>query len=249
MARLPRLTVPGLPHHIIQRGHNHAPIALDPADFDTLRRLLTEQAREAEVAIHAYVLMDNHFHLIATPKDETGLARMMQGVGRRYVRHFNQRHGRSGTLWEGRYRCAVLQPEAWLLTCMAYLDLNPVRAGKVEQPQDWAWSSHGHYVGAVMDKMVSPHSLSWSLGNTPFAREQAYAQRVEQGVGAAQQQALVDSALHGWALGDEAFLAALQKQTPRRLSRGKPGRPRRPVVDVTEAAAPSGDSPSAPDAL
>lgn len=249
MARLPRLTVPGLPHHIIQRGHNHAPIALDPVDFDTLRRLLTEQAREAEVAIHAYVLMDNHFHLIATPKDETGLARMMQGVGRRYVRHFNQRHGRSGTLWEGRYRCAVLQPEAWLLTCMAYLDLNPVRAGKAELPQDWAWSSHGHYVGAATDKMVSPHSLSWALGNTPFAREQAYAQRVEQGVGTAQQQALVDSALHGWALGDEAFLAALQKQTPRRLRRGKPGRPRRPVVEMTEADAPSGDSPSLPDAL
>ena len=140
-------------------------------------------------------------------------------------------------------------PEAWLLTCMAYLDLNPVRAGKATQPQDWAWSSHGHYVGAVMDKMVSPHSLSWSLGNTPFAREQAYAQRVEQGVGAAQQQALVDSALHGWALGDEAFLAALQKQTPRRLSRGKPGRPRRPAVEATEAAAPSGDLPSTSDAL
>lgn len=236
MARLPRLTVPGLPHHIIQRGHNRGPIATDPDDFDTLRRLLTEQAREADVAIHAYVLMGDHFHLLATPKEETGLARMMQGVGRRYVRHFNQRHGRSGTLWEGRYRCAVLQAETWLLTCMAYLDLNPVRAGKVEQPQDWAWSSHRHYAGAATDKLVSPHALSWGLGNTPFAREQAYAQRVEAGVSAAQQQALVDSALHGWALGDAAFLAALQKQTPRRLSRGQPGRPRRQPAQAAQAA-------------
>ena len=239
MARLPRLTLPGLPHHIIQRGNNHAPIFMDAADYETMRRLLTEQAREARVAVHAYVLMDNHFHLIATPQDEAGLARMMQGVGRRYVRYFNQRHGRSGTLWEGRYRCAVLQGEAWLLTCMAYLDLNPVRAGRVEQPQDWAWSSHGHYIGAATDKMVSPHSLAWTLGNTPFAREQAYARRVEEGVSHAQQQALVDSALHGWALGDEAFLAALQKQTPRRLSRGKPGRPRRP----SPAAPAPGDAP------
>ena len=240
MARLPRLTLAGLPHHILQRGHNLSPIAADPADFETLRRLLAEQAREAGVAIHAYVLMDNHFHLLATPKDAAGLARMMQGLGRRYVRYFNQRHGRSGTLWEGRYRCAVLQPEAWLLTCMAYLDLHPVRAGKVERPQDWVWSSHGHYVGAVGDKMVSPHSLVWALGNTPFAREQGYAQAVEQGVSAVQQQALVDSAVHGWALGDEAFLAALQKQTPRRLSRGQPGRPRRQPI---AAARPTGDRP------
>ncbi len=240
MARLPRLTLAGLPHHILQRGHNLSPIAADPADFDTLRRLLAEQALEAGVDLHAYVLMDNHFHLLATPRQDGGLARMMQGLGRRYVRYFNQRHGRSGTLWEGRYRCAVLQAESWLLPCMAYLDLNPVRSGKVERPQDWAWSSHGHYVGAVVEKMVSPHSLVWALGNTPFAREQGYAQAVERGVTVAQQQALVDSAVHGWALGDEVFLAGLQKQTPRRLSRGKPGRPRR---RLTEAGRALGDKP------
>ncbi len=246
MARLPRLTLAGFPHHIIQRGHNLSLIAADPADFDTLRRLLAEQAQEAGVDLHAYVLMDNHFHLLATPRQDGGLARMMQGLGRRYVRYFNQRHGRSGTLWEGRYRCAVLQAEAWLLPCMAYLDLNPVRAGKVERPQDWAWSSHRHYVGAVVEKIVSPHSLFWGLGNTPFAREQGYAQAVERGVAAAQQQALVDSAVHGWALGDEVFLAGLQKQTPRRLSRGKPGRPRRPL---TEAAQALGDRPPDTDLL
>ena len=246
MARLSRLTIAGLPHHILQRGHNLSTIAADPADFETLRRLLAEQAREAGVALHAYVFMDNHFHLLATPKDDVGLARMMQGFGRRYVRYFNQRHGRSGTLWEGRYRCAVLQAETWLLICMAYLDLNPVRAGQVERPQDWAWSSHGHYVGAVVDKMVSPHSLAWSLGNTPFAREQGYAQAVERGVSAVEQRALVDSAVHGWALGDEAFLAGLQKQTPRRLSRGKPGRPRR--LPLEEAPVP-GDPPPKTDAL
>lgn len=227
MARLPRLTVPGLPHHLIQRGNNRTPIFADRADFEFMQRLLTEQAREAGVAVHAYVLMDDHFHLLATPTREDSLARMMQGVGRRYVRYYNQRHGRSGTLWEGRYRSAVLQADHWLLPCMAYLDLNPVRAGRVEQPQEWPWSSYRHYVGATTDKMVSPHSLIWTLGNTPFAREQGYAQRVEPGVTGLQQQALVDSALHGWALGDEAFLAGLQKQTPRRLSRGKPGRPRR----------------------
>ncbi len=231
MARLPRLTLPGLPHHLIQRGNNREPIFADVRDFEFMHELLTQQAREAGVAVHAYVLMDNHFHLLATPSTAEGLARMMQGVGRRYVRHFNQRSGRSGTLWEGRYRCAVLQPEAWLLPCMAHLDLNPVRAGRVEAPADWAWSSHRHYVGATVDRLVSPHPLAWALGDTPFAREQAYARRVEEGVPNAQQSALVDAALHGWALGDAAFLASLQKQTDRRLTRGKPGRPRRMAGD------------------
>ncbi len=227
MARLPRLVVPGLPHHLIHRGHNRAPVFLDAEDFDTMARLLGEQAAEHGVALHAYVLMDSHLHLLATPAREDGLARMMQGVGRHYARHFNQRHGRSGTLWEGRYRCAVIQAEAWLLPCMVHLDLHPLRAGLVERPQDWAWSSCRHYVGAQPDRRVTPHPLVWTLGNTPFAREQAYAQRVEEGIADPRRQALVDAALHGWALGDAGFLAGLQKVTPRRLSRGKPGRPRR----------------------
>ncbi len=231
MARLPRLSLPGLPHHLIQRGNNREAIFADAQDFALMHELLAQQAREAGVAVHAYVLMDNHFHLLATPSTGEALARMMQGVGRRYVRHFNQRSGRSGTLWEGRYRCAVLQPEAWLLPCMAHLDLNPVRAGRAEAPADWAWSSHRHYIGATVDRLVSPHPLAWALGDTPFAREQAYARRVEEGVPNAQQATLVDAALHGWALGDAAFLAGLQKQTDRRLTRGKPGRPRRVARD------------------
>lgn len=229
MARLPRLILPGFPHHLIQRGNNRGPIFTDAADFEVMVQLLRQQSREHGVAIHAYVLMDNHFHLLATPAREDSLARMMQGVGRRYVRHFNLRHGRSGTLWEGRYRCAVIQAEAWLLPCMVHLDLHPVREGRVERPQDWAWSSHRHYVGVETERMVTVHPLLWTLGNTPFAREQAYAQRVEAGIPPALQEALADAALHGWALGDEGFLAGLQKLTPRRLIRGRPGRPRRSV--------------------
>ncbi len=226
MARLPRLTVPGVPHHVIQRGNNRQPIFGDRADYEQMHRLLVEQSREAGVAVHAYVLMENHFHLLATPTSGDSLARMMQGIGRRYVRHFNARTGRSGTLWEGRYRCALLQPDKYLLACMAYLDLNPVRAGLAGAPADWPWSSHRHYIGQGGDRLVTPPPAYWGLGNTPFAREQAYAQRVADGLPETVQRALVDSALHGWALGDEAFLAELQKQTDRRLSRGKPGRPR-----------------------
>ena len=227
MARLPRLCLPGLPHHIIHRGHNRQPIFIDDADRERLLALLAEQAAASGVAVHAYVLMDNHLHLLATPDSPDGVARMMQGLGRAYVRQFNARTGRSGTLWEGRYRGGVIQPEKYLLSCMAYMDLNPVRAGLADAPQAYGWSSHRHYIGQVADRLVTPHPLVWQLGNTPFAREQAYAQRVEAGVAPSQAQALTDAALHGWGLGDDAFLQDLQRQSGRRLTRGRPGRPRR----------------------
>lgn len=231
MARLPRLAVPGYPHHVIQRGIDRQPIFRDASDHEVMRGLLAEQSRAAGVALHAYVFMGNHFHLLATPAEGDALARMMQGIGRRYVRHFNTRVGRRGTLWEGRYRCALLQPEASLLDCMAYIDLNPVRAGLVEAPADYPWSSHRHCIGQASDKAISPHPVYWALGNTPFAREQAYAERVSKGLELEKVRALTDAALHGWAVGEEAFLASLQKQTPRRLRKGRPGRPRRLSVD------------------
>lgn len=233
MARLPRLTVPGYPHHVIQRGIDRQPIFRDASDHEFMRALLAEQALEARVELHAYVLMPNHFHLLATPPQADALARMMQGIGRRYVRHFNSRAGRTGTLWEGRYRCALLQPGASLLDAMVYLDLNPVRAGLVEAPAQYPWSSHRHCIGQTLERGISPPPAYWALGNTPFAREQAYAARVALGLDEAVVGALTDSALHGWAVGDAAFLAGLQKQTDRRVTRGRPGRPRRVSADVT----------------
>lgn len=225
MARLPRLSIPGYPHHVIQRGNNRQAIFLGPADYQRMLELLEEHARQHGVAIHAYVLMGDHFHLLATPGDSDGLSRMMQAVGRRYVRYFNDAHGRSGTLWEGRFRSTLIDAQEYLLPCMTYIDLNPVRAGLVPQAQDYAWSSHGHYAGLRTDRMLTPHPLYWQLGNTPFAREAAYAQRIQDGMPAREQQALSDATLAGWALGGPRFLAELQKKTDRRLSKSRPGRP------------------------
>ncbi|MFZ3129437.1 MAG: transposase [Rhodoferax sp.] len=225
MARLPRLTLPGYPHHVIQRGNNRQPIFVTAADYEFLLELLDENARRFGVAIHAYVLMGNHFHLLVTPQTADGLPQMMQAVGRRYVRYFNDRQQRSGTLWEGRYKSTVIQAENYLLACMAYIDLNPVRAGMVAQARDYPWSSHGHYIGQRTDKLVTPHPLIWALGNTPFAREAAYAEWVRSGVGLVQQAALTDTALRGWALGEPEFVAELQKKTLRRVSKGQAGRP------------------------
>lgn len=225
MARLPRLTLPGVPHHVIQRGNNRQPIFAEAADYSFFIDLLAENAKRFEVQVHAYVLMGNHFHLLATPETEEGLPQMMQAVGRRYVRYFNDRQGRSGTLWEGRYRSTLVQTERYLLACMVYIDLNPVRAGLVQDPRDYPWSSYGHAIGLRADKLVTPHPLWWELGNTPFAREAAYANLVQAGISSAQQQELTQSALRGWALGDADFVANLQRRTDRRLTPAAAGRP------------------------
>jgi putative transposase len=230
MARLPRLSFAGLPHHVIQRGHNGQAIFLRPADYQLMLDLLLEYSRKFEVAVHAYVLLPNHLHLLLTPREASGLPQMLQALGRRYVRYFNDAQGRTGTLWDGRYRSTVLQAELHMLPCMCGMDLNPVRDGLAATPADYAWSSHGHYIGRRVDRLVTPHAQFWGLGNTPFAREAAYAELVQAGVGTTQHQALTDATLKGWALGDEAFLQELQKATPRRLSKGQAGRPPRAVV-------------------
>jgi putative transposase len=227
MARLPRLSLPGYPHHVILRGNNRQAIFSCPADYQTLLDLIEEHAGKSGVAVHAYVLMSNHVHLLVTPEAADSLPRMMQAVGRRYVRYFNDRQGRSGTLWEGRYRSTPIQTETYLLACMAYIDLNPVRAGLVAEARDYPWSSHGHYVGLRSDRLITPHPLVWTLGNTPFAREAAYAEMVRVGVSASQQAALTESALRGWALGDAGFLTDMQKKTERRVVKTRVGRPAR----------------------
>ena len=225
MARLPRLTLPGYAHHVIQRGNNRQPIFAHAENHQALLALLDESATRFDVEVHAYVLMANHFHLLVTPRSGDGLPLMMQAVGRRYVRYFNDLQGRTGTLWEGRYRSTVIEAERYLLPCMTYIDLNPVRAGMVAHAADYPWSSYGHYTGQRIDKLITPHPLFWELGNTPFAREAAYADMVRTGLSSVQQTELTDSALSGWALGGPAFVDELQKKTTRRLSKSAPGRP------------------------
>jgi putative transposase len=230
MARLPRLTVPGHLHHVIQRGNNGQVVFADAPDHELLLALIDEHARQHRVALHAYVLMGNHFHLLATPETDEGISQLMQSVGRRYVRNFNVRHGRTGTLWEGRYRSTLIQPEAYLLPCMVYLDLNPVRAGIVSEPGEYQWSSYRHYTGGHADKLITPHPLYWQLGNTPFARDEAYTALVRAGIADSDKRALTESALRGWALGDHSYLARVQGLTDRRVARTSAGRPRRNPV-------------------
>ena len=226
MARLARLAIDGALHHVALRGHDGRPVVADDADRARLLGVVGAHAAAHRVALHAYLVMEGGVELLLTPPEGADLPRYMQAIGRSYVRYFNDRHHRRGTLWEGRYRSTVLQADRFLFDAMANFDLRPVQAGLVERAQDFAWSSHQHYAGLQHDRALTPHALIWSLGNTPFARESAYRDLVERGISAERSVELDRAFDSGWALGDDAFLTQLQSTTGRRLSPALPGRPR-----------------------
>src|SRR6266545_4048494 len=141
MARLPRIDIPGVPQHVIVRGVNRQPCFCNESDYLGYLACLRDVAGERGVAVHAFVLMTNHVHLLATGSISRSISAMMQGIGRRYVRRVNQLYGRTGTLFEGRFRASLVQSERYLLTCMRYIELNPVRASMVGDPAAYRWSS------------------------------------------------------------------------------------------------------------
>jgi putative transposase len=174
MPRKPRLAVAGHPHHIVQRGNDRQDIFRDDQDRRKYLDWLEELAAQFDVAVHAYVLMPNHVHLLATPAEAPAMSGLMQALGRRYVRWFNDRHQRTGALWEGRFFSSLIEADRYLLACYRYIEMNPVRAGLVAEPAAYTWSSHRHHVGLRIDTVVSDHSLFWDLGNTPFDRQTTY---------------------------------------------------------------------------
>ncbi len=225
MARQSRLILPQQPHYVVQRGNDNQPIFRDDEDYARFLGWLKEAARAYRVAIHAWVLMPTHLHLLATPADEEGLAAMMQKVGRLYVPWFNHKHGRSGTLFGGRFRTAPLDPDQYLLPCMCYLELHPVRSQAASAPLDYPWSSHAHHAGARPDALVTDHARYWALGNTPFQREAAYLALVQQGLSMDELAAIDAATGKGAVLGSHAFKAELERKTKRQVLPAKRGRP------------------------
>jgi putative transposase len=226
MARLPRLSVAGLPHHLIQRGNNRQEIFRSTEDYHRYLTYLGELAPLHGVAIHAYVLMSNHVHLLATPAEADGPSRMMQALGRSYVAWFNHRHGRTGTLWEGRFRSTVVEAESYFLACSRYIELNPVRAGLVIDPGAYLWSSFAHHAGMRVDPLITDHEAVWSLGNTPFERQRAYARLFEENLSEQQLSSIREATQRGWALGTPSFATQLSALTTRRAGPAKRGRPK-----------------------
>lgn len=231
MARLPRIDVPGIPQHLIVRGNNRSLMFRDDADrcifFGFLDRALAECACE----IHAYVLMPNHVHLLATGHLAGELSELMQRVGRKFARLMNLRWGRTGTLFEGRFRSSLVDSEAYLFTCMRYIELNPVRAGIVSHPGDFSWSSYSSNASGSPNGILVPHTLYRGLGTTPQERGAAYRGLVDQGISDEDLSRIRESAAKCRALGRDSFCAELEGRLERPIAPRPQGRPKRGQVE------------------
>lgn len=205
MARLPRYSAPGQPQHVIQRGNNRTALFAATADYQFFMDCLKNGCERHACRIHAYVLMTNHVHLLMTPQTENGIGKVMQSVGRRYVQYFNFTYGRTGTLWEGRYKATLVDTEAYLLTCYRYIELNPVRASLVASPEEYRWSSYGVNGLGRYDPLISPHDLYFRLGNDPDTRQNAYRALFQSDLDQATLRTIRETTNKGWALGNDRF--------------------------------------------
>jgi len=227
MARLPRLALAGLPHYLRQRGHDGTVIVRDDEDRGHLLAALREAARSHHVALHAYAVLPSELHLLATPEGHESLSNMMQSVGRRYAAGFNRRHGRSGALWDGRFRGAVLEPGAVTLLALRVID----RLGLVDADPDALPSalhcSAGHRAGARRDAALVDPAVYWQLGNTPFEREARYRQLLNEAPAQQEELSLHQAVRSAWAFGSPAFQAEVAERTARPVAPRARGRPRR----------------------
>jgi putative transposase len=227
MARLPRYFVKDVPLHIILRGNNREPIFGNDEDCQFFKQALLDAAKRHRLAIHAYVFMTNHIHLLASPGTAESGPKTMQSVGRRYVQYFNFRYTRTGTLWEGRYRATVVDAENYLFECMRYIELNPVRAGMVRHPRDYPWSSYRANAEGKADALVEPHGLYRSLAKEESERRFAYRELVKAPMDAELLEEIRACTNKGWALGSGRFQSKMERMTERRAVPLPKGRPKR----------------------
>lgn len=227
MPRLPRLDLPGVPQHVIQRGNNRQPCFLREQDYRCYLTQLHEAARFHGCRVHAYVLMTNHVHLLMSAEETGAVARTMQSLGRRYVGYFNASYGRTGTLWGGRYKSCLVDSEGYLLTCYRYIELNPVRAAMVEDPGAYAWSSYRCHAEGATDALLRLHPCYLALGATTEQRCAAYRALFADAIGQNRLDEIRAYVQQQRALGTSRFQATIEAE----LQRVAAVRPRgRPVV-------------------
>lgn len=224
MPRSPRLDLPHVPQHIVQRGNDRRPCFFQ--DIDHVRYLdeLRDIAQREGCAVHAYVLMTNHVHLLVTPTETGRLGRMMQALGRRYVRYVNDRYHRTGTLWEGRYKACPVDGDTYLLRCYRYIELNPVRPAMVADPTDYRWSSYPANALGQHDPLLTPHPGYLALGADPATRRQAYRALVAEAIAPEELELIRLRLQRQHALGPDRFRAMIEAQLDRRAGPARIGR-------------------------
>ena len=232
MARLPRICSAEMLQHIIQRGNNRQICFGGDEDFSAYAHWLEDCSRKSRVAIHAWVFMTNHAHLLVTPETDVGVSRMMQTLGRHYVRYFNHTYQRTGTLWEGRFKSCVVDAEDYLLVCQRYIELNPVRAGMETDPGDYPWSSYRANGLGQPAKLWTPHRVYQELGNTLADRAAAYRALFTEQLDSTIINQIRQATNQGMALGNDRFKQEVERLTQRRVSPLKRGPKSKQMVGV-----------------
>lgn len=228
MARRPRLDVPDVPQHIVQRGINRAACFFEPWHRHFYLGLLRDAAQAADLAIHAYVLMTNHVHILATPRRTGAISTVMQSVGIRYVQVINKVMGRTGSLFQGRFKSHLVQSESYLLCCYRYIELNPVRAGIAADPSAYPWSSYRHNAHGERNPMITWHPAFADLGRSAADRYALYRSFVDEGVRDSERDVIRAHLNQNRALGDAAFRARIAAATGLPAAVAPRGRPPKP---------------------
>jgi putative transposase len=226
MPRPPRLDLAGIPQHIVQRGVDRRPCFVLDIHYLEYLRHLSELAERFGCDVHAYVLMCNHVHLLATPAETGGIGRLMQAVGRRYVGFFNFSMERTGTLWEGRFKSCLVDNDTYLLRCHRYIELNPVRAGICERPGGFRWSSYKHNGLGIHDSLITPHPAYLGLAKSAEERRTAYRRFVGEGCERSEADEIRNMTSRHRAFGGKRFKDELELAHERAMGVIKRGRPR-----------------------
>jgi putative transposase len=223
--RKPRFFLPGVPVHIVQRGHSREPVFFENSDYNAYLEWLSEAAIRYDCDIHAYVLMTNHVHILATPKDKQGISRMMQYMGRRYVPYINYSYGTSGSIWEGRYKSSLIHDEQYLLTCMRYIELNPVRANMVSNPEKYRWSSYRFNGRGKENALITPHPLYLSLGKTQSEQLDVYRSLFKAHIDEEDINNIRATCQTGTPLGNDYFKDKIERKLKNKVGQARRGRP------------------------
>jgi len=225
MPRKRRFFIPDIPVHIVQRGRSRLPVFFEDEDYRAYLTWLKEAAERYRCSIHAYVLMTNHIHILATPSDKEGITRVMQYIGRYYVPFINHKYGESGSLWEGRYKASLVQEEVYLLTCMRYIELNPVRAQMVKTPGHYRWSSYRCNAQGMHDTLITAHALYQRLGRTVSGRLEAYKALFKAHIDEVGMAVIQSAWQTGTPLGNNYFKAQVEKKLRCKVGQPRRGRP------------------------
>jgi putative transposase len=226
MPRRARMYLPGFPYHVVQRGNNREACFIEPENYQFYLQLWQELSSRYRVAVHAYCLMTNHIHFLATPQTSTGLSDTLKVVGSRYAQYINRKYKRTGTLWEGRHRSSLVQSERYLLTCMRYIELNPVRANMVARPEEYRWSSYG--VNAWGDESwIRPHAEYLRLGQSLTDQCTAYRAIFKHQLSEEDLDRFRKAAHYCQPVADDRFREQIEKQYGIKLGQMARGRPKR----------------------